>query len=114
MFINSCKKEPLTTALTISVVLTNSVVADITQTTALCGGTVASDGGSAVTARGICWSTGTNPTIAGSKTTEGAGTGGFTSTITGLTANTAYHLRAYASNRSGTGYGSDVSFTTHP
>ena len=93
-------------------VLTTSTVSNILQTTATCGGTISSDGGSTVTVRGVCWSTGTTPTITDSKTTDGTGTGSFTSAITGLTANTAYYVRAYATNNTGTGYGSAIQFTT--
>ncbi len=93
-------------------VLTTTNVTGITQTTASSGGNVTSDGGASVTARGVCWSTSSNPTTANSKTTDGSGTGSFTSSITGLTANTTYHVRAYATNSVGTGYGNDVQFTT--
>lgn len=93
-------------------VLTTSSVTNITQTTAQCGGNVTSDGGDAVTARGVCWSTGPTPTIADSKTADGSGTGSFTSGITGLTAGTDYFVRAYATNSIGTGYGSTQSFKT--
>ena len=71
-----------------------------------------SDGGASVTARGVCWGTSSNPTTAGNKTTDGSGTGVFTSSITGLTAGTLYHIRAYASNSVGTAYGDDVQFTS--
>ena len=76
------------------------------------GGTVGADGGAAVTARGVCWSTTTNPTIANSKTTDGTGTGIFTSAITGLTSGTTYYVRSYATNSAGTTYGPEVIFTT--
>ena len=69
-------------------------------------------GGATVTARGVCWSTSHNPTISNSHTTDGTGTGSFTSSITGLTAGTLYHVRAYATNSAGTAYGADVTFTT--
>ena len=82
--------------------------------TATGGGNVTADGGGNVTARGICWSTSQNPTIAGSHTTNGTGTGSFTSSMTGLTANTTYYVRAYATNSAGTAYGEEVSFTTLP
>ena len=36
----------------------------------------------------------------------------FSSNITGLTGATEYHVRAYATNNEGTGYGTDMSFTT--
>lgn len=78
------------------------------------GGTVTSDGGSAITSRGVCWSLTANPTISGSKTSDGTGTGSFISNITGLTANTTYHVRAYATNSTGTAYGADRTFTTDP
>ncbi len=92
--------------------VTTSSVTDITETAAFCGGSVTADGGADVTARGVCWSTSANPTISGSHTTDGTGTGSFTSTITGLTAGTTYHVRAYATNSEGTAYGEEVSFTT--
>ena len=84
----------------------------ITQTTASSGGNVTADGGASVTARGVCWSTSSNPTTSNSKTSDGTGTGTFTSSITGLTASTTYHVRAYATNSVGTSYGSDQQFTT--
>jgi uncharacterized protein (TIGR02145 family) len=95
------------------VVTTADPVATST-TTGTGGGTVTSDGGSAVTARGICWNTAANPTTANSKTTNGTGTGTFTSNMTGLTANTTFHVRAYATNGVGTAYGADKTFTTDP
>ena len=74
-----------------------------------------SDGGSPVTARGVCWSTSANPvTGANSYTNDGTGTGTFTSNMTALTANTTYHVRAYATNSVGTAYGADKHFTTDP
>lgn len=69
-------------------------------------------GSSSVTARGVCWSTSQNPTTSDSHTTDGAGTGNFTSNIAGLTANTTYFVRAYATNSEGTSYGSQVIFTS--
>ncbi|MEI7726530.1 MAG: hypothetical protein WCK09_15580, partial [Bacteroidota bacterium] len=90
--------------------VTTNPVMDITLTTALCGGNVISDGGAAVTSRGICWSTGQTPTILDHKTIDGTGTGSFSSSITGLDANTPYYVRAYATNSVGTGYGDTVSF----
>jgi hypothetical protein len=96
---------------TLPTVSTNSVD-NITLTLASCGGDVTSGGGSAVTARGVCWGTTQNPTTANSHTSDGTGTGSFTSSLIGLAVGTTYHVRAYAINGVGIAYGSDRSFTT--
>jgi uncharacterized protein (TIGR02145 family) len=93
-------------------VLTTTAVTSITGTTATSGGNVTSEGGATITARGVCWSTSANPTTVNSKTIDGAGTGTFTSSITGLTAGTTYYVRAYATNSIGTSYGNEISFAT--
>jgi uncharacterized protein (TIGR02145 family) len=90
--------------------VTTYIVSDITQTTATCGGNVTLPGGSLITARGICWGTSSNPLVTGNHTTDGAVLGGFTSSLTGLTQNTIYYVRAYATNGTGTGYGNEVNF----
>ena len=100
-----------TTAASAPIVITNDV-SDIQATSAIGGGNVTSDGGETVTARGICWSTSQNPTISDSKTSDGTGTGSFTSTMTGLTKNTTYYVRAYATNSVGTSYGEQKTFET--
>jgi len=92
--------------------LTTTVTSSITTTTATTGGNITNDGGAPIIARGICWSTSANPTISDSITTDGTGTGTFISALTGLTANTTYNVRAYATNSVGTAYGTQVSFTT--
>ncbi len=92
--------------------VTTTDPSSVTSTSASSGGNVTADGGATVTAKGVCWSTSVNPTISNSKTSDGTGTGSFTSSITGLTAGTTYHVRAYATNSAGTGYGGDISFIT--
>ena len=94
--------------------VTTSQVTNITQNSAISGGNVTDDGGANVTARGVVWSTSQNPTLENNlgSTNNGSGTGAFTSTITGLSANTTYYVRAYATNSSGNGYGQQESFTT--
>ena len=89
-----------------------TAVTNISATSATSGGNITSGNGSAVTARGVCWSTSSNPTIANSKTVDGSGDGTFMSSITGLSPNTLYYVRAYATNGVGTAYGSQVSFTS--
>lgn len=85
----------------------------VTTTTASSGGNVTSEGGTTITARGVCWSTSENPTTSDNKTTDGSGTGTYTSSITGLIPATLYHVRAYATNSAGTSYGDDLTLTTH-
>ncbi len=93
-------------------VVATTVASAITQTSAMAGGNVTSPGSSGVTARGVCWGTSLSPTIAGNHTTDGSGTGVFSSSITGLICGTTYHVRAYATNSSGTSYGDALPFTT--
>jgi len=93
--------------------ITTTTASNIATTTATAGGNVTNAGTSTVTARGVCWSTSSNPTIANSKTTDGIGVGAFTSSITGLITNTTYHIRAYATSSVGTSYGSDLTLTTN-
>lgn len=92
--------------------VSTTTVSSITTTAAGSGGNVTSDGGSIVTARGIVYGTAVNPTVAGSKTTDGAGLGIFTSNISGLQPNTQYFYRGYATNAVNTSYGSESSFFT--
>ncbi|CAM3774750.1 DUF1566 domain-containing protein [Flavobacterium gelidilacus] len=85
----------------------------ITATTVKTGGIITNSGASAVTSRGVCYSnTITSPTIANTKTNDGTGIGTFVSSLTGLTPNTTYYIRAYATNAIGTAYGDIKSFTT--
>jgi hypothetical protein len=95
--------------------VTTRSISNITATTATSGGNVTSDGGGLVTARGVVWGTTTAPTIAlSTKTTDGTGIGAYTSLLTSLLPATTYYVRAYATNSSGTTYGSETSFTTLP
>jgi hypothetical protein len=88
-------------------------ISNISYTTASSGGSISIDGGAAVSARGVCWSTSSNPTAAlSTKTIDGSGIGSFTSSITGLVAATTYYVRGYATNSVGTAYGYQVVFTT--
>ena len=88
-------------------------ITNITRTSATAGGNVTSEGGSLVTARGVCWSKSQNPTINDNKTIDGSGTGSFTSNITGLTKDTWYYVKSYAINSAGTSFGDQLSFKTN-
>ena len=101
----------LTPALAIPTISTTMATA-ISQISATSGGIITNDGGASITARGICWSTASNPTILNSKTIDGTGIGSFSSFISGLNPSTKYYYRAYATNSVGTSYGTQRSFTT--
>lgn len=102
-----------TTSATIPIVSSTTAASFITQISAISGGNVTSESGAAVTSRGVCWSNvTTSPTITNPKTIDGNGIGTFTSSLTTLTPNTTYYVRAYATNSVGTAYGSVLSFTT--
>ena len=102
----SCKKPTVPE-------LTTAAISEIGLTTAVSGGTVISDGGEAITAKGVCWSTSASPTIADSKTSDGTGIANFVSNIVGLSEGTTYYVRAYATNDVGTAYGNELTFTTN-
>jgi uncharacterized protein (TIGR02145 family) len=106
--ISSCKKEEPVQLAT----LTTFVIINITDTSAITGGNISNSGGGDITARGIVWNISPNPTTANNSTTNGSGTGSFTSNLTNLTASTTYYVRAYATNSAGTAYGNELSFTT--
>ena len=62
---------------------------------------------------GVVYSTSNNPTVANSKQTASGGSGSYNNTITGLTENTTYYIRAYVKWRgSDHAYGSVASFKT--
>ena len=88
--------------------VTTSAASGITDTSAVSGGNVVRDGGTPVTARGVCWSTNPLPTLNDSHTSDGTGRGVFTSTLTGLSHGTLYYVRSYATNAVDTAYGNDV------
>ena len=106
--------EGLTTGGTIypPTISTAAEVTQISTTFASSGGNIAADGGATVTERGVVWSTAESPTINDSKTTDGEGSGAFTSQLSGLSPGTTYYLRAYATNEAGTSYGEERSFSS--
>jgi len=118
LLVNSCTKVTTNPTVTVPVVVTTSIIINVTSTSAQSGGTITSVGNTIITTNGVCYSsTNQTPTIANSVTTDPVQGGNveyptFSSSITKLTPNTVYYLRAYATNSAGTGYGSIVTFTT--
>ena len=93
--------------------LTTIAPTNILQTYAVSGGSIVSDGGSAITSMGVCWSTYPDPTLSNLYSVDDYGAGlFFPSQIAPLKPNTKYYIRAYATNAKGTAYGNEVTFTT--
>ncbi len=106
--ISSCKK-------TVEPSVTTIEVTSITAQMAMTGGNVTEDGGADITQRGVCYSrTNANPTIDDDKTTNGTGTGVYSSQLSGLFNGATYYVRAYAVNEVGTSYGAVITFNTLP
>jgi hypothetical protein len=103
----------ITEKVNIPIIVSTTSASLISQNNVTSGGNIEGDGTSIITAKGVCWST-TNaiPTIADNKTNDGIGIGTFSSSLTGLSANTKYYARAYATNITGTVYGNVIIFTT--
>ncbi|MBV5282134.1 MAG: hypothetical protein JZU53_06810 [Paludibacter sp.] len=100
----------------IPIVMT-SIPVSVTSSSAMCGGNITTDFGSKVLFRGICWSSTHTPTVGDSISSDsftfvGSGLGEYTSVLSGLSSKTTYHVRAYAVNANGVGYGKAISFTT--
>ena len=96
---------------TVPVVTTAASATAITANTASIAGTAT---GSSITARGVCYGTSQNPTVANSVSNAGTGEGSFTANLSGLAPATLYYARAFATNSAGTSYGTEISFTTQP
>ncbi len=94
------------------ITVSTTEVSDITATSAVSGGNVSSDGGSSVTARGVCRNTTSSPDINDTCTDDGSGTGSFTSTLSDLNSSTTYYVRAFATTDQETTYGGERNFTT--
>ena len=92
--------------------VTTTSATSVTESSAVTGGNVISDGNATVTERGVVYATTQNPTTANTKVASGSGTGSFTCNLSGLQPNTTYYVRAYAINSKGTAYGTQVTFTT--
>ncbi len=98
--------------------LTTTSVTTYGSTNATMGGNISDDGGATVSERGVVYSvtaTNSNPEIGGTGVTKddnGSGTGSFSESISGLSAGTAYSVKAYAINSAGTSYGEVKTFTT--
>ena len=85
--------------------LSTNSISLIQPTAASVASVITSEGGTTVTARGVCWDTIPDPTIAARHTLDGSGSGEFHSVLSGLTGNKTYYVRSYATNQRGVTYG---------
>jgi uncharacterized protein (TIGR02145 family) len=104
ILIHACEEEPSLPKITTTEV---TIVSNISATS---GGNITSDGGASIISRGVCWGTSANPTTADNITTDGSGTGAFTSLLNELSADNTYYAKAYAINSAGTAYGDEITF----
>jgi hypothetical protein len=117
IFFTSCQKDPensnalISDTYSLAVISTDSVT-DITHNTAMSGGNITDDGGTEITSKGICWSTSPGPTIDKSIIVAGTGISPFKCSMMGLALGTTYYVRSFATNKAGTAYGNQVTFTT--
>ncbi|MCD4817410.1 MAG: hypothetical protein K8S23_01815, partial [Candidatus Cloacimonetes bacterium] len=98
---------PFFTGNNLAPVLVTTIASSITGHTASSGGEILDSGQTAITTRGVCWSTSANPTLLDNFTENGTGSGTFISDLTNLSSSTTYYYRAYATNSIGTGYGDE-------
>ncbi|MDR1527727.1 MAG: T9SS type A sorting domain-containing protein [Dysgonamonadaceae bacterium] len=89
-----------------------SEVSQITQTSALAGGTVSVSGGSEIVSRGVCWNTTGFPDTSSALIEAPGTTGEFTVACTNLNPGNSYYLRAYAATAYSVTYGNEVRFST--
>lgn len=94
--------------------VTTSPVTNITGSTAVCGVIVNDEGSGKVVELGVCWSEKVHPTIYDNKRLDDGSKGTTVFTMSNLKSTTLYYVRAYATNKAGTGYGNEISFETGP
>jgi len=92
--------------------ITTITVSGVSSSTAISGGNIIRFDGSVVYSRGVCWSTSSSPTTDNSKLINSNSNDVFSSTLSGLTTNTTYYIRAFVVDITGTMYGNELSFTT--
>lgn len=105
------KNVTFTTAAAVG--LTTSIVSAIASNSALCGGAIGTSTSFTPTEKGVCWSTSPGPRTSNSKAVTTNSTGSnYVASLTNLSANTVYYVRAYASSSIGTVYGNEINFRT--
>ena len=93
MFCFGCENKDIVVSVPVPVLTTDTITV-ITQTSAVADSKIESEGDAQMKSMGVCWSTAPVPTISDNKTTDSIGTGSYTSSLTGLSANTNRKLRS--------------------
>ena len=94
------------------VVITNEVTNKTPTSATLNGNVICPETENKITVKGFCWGTEPGLTTEGTHTNNGTEIGTYSFNLSNLTPNTAYYVRAYATNKLGTAYGEEISFTT--
>ena len=111
----ACKKKepaPIEPEESPTPVLTTAAVISITDSSAIVGGNVSSEGTGVIESIGICVDTLPSPTTLKKLSIKSTSKGSYTLQLNKLKPNYQYYVRAYASNSNGTSYGNEVTFTT--
>ena len=87
-------------------------IGSVTTTSAVVGCNITAQGTNAITERGLCVATTSNPTVSDTKIISGSGTGSYDVSVTNLTMSTHYYVRAYAITSAGVYYSNQMDFTT--
>ena len=88
---------------------TDSVIV-LADSVVLTGGNILNIGHLSITDAGVCWSTSPGPTCNDRHVSVNDTIGHFQLTLTGLSVDSIYYLRAYATNSCCTGYGQEYQF----
>jgi beta-glucanase (GH16 family) len=112
LLIFSCREGVKIVADTVTIPVLTTNATNITKISADIDGKVTSNGGSLVTDQGIYWGVTDNPTFGVTKISSGTSSASFTIKMTGLAPGTNYFVRAFATNRAGTGYSDQKTFTS--
>lgn len=110
LLFTGCNKENLTMTSRVNTL----GISLITPVSASCNAVITPVGKSGIVEKGVCWSKGQSATVSDNKATDNtfSESQGFTADICGLTSDTKYFVRAYATSNAGTVYGNELSFTT--
>lgn len=110
--ISSCKKDNSNNRNSNALEVITLNITDILPVTAKSGGIIVNNDNDSIISKGICWNTTQNPTINNDKLISYVLSDTFNLKLIGLSINTKYYVRAFATTSTGTTYGNEINFTT--